>query len=75
MKRPSDEALVRNLLENTDVLQFMADMWSNDELIEIAMNAMTERQMKNVADDEWDDICYEADLEAERRAWENGRYS
>ena len=78
MKRPSDEKLVRQYLDEytgKGLAEIFVDLFSDEEMKEILIEKMSKSDFRAIAEDSWDDACFVSDCEREDRLWRSGYYS
>lgn len=78
MKRPSDEKLVRQYLDEytgKGLAEIFVDLFSDEEMKEILIEKMSKSDFQSIAEDSWDDACFVHDCEREDRLWRSGYYS
>ena len=78
MKRPCSAELVSNVLNRKSAEElgaFFAELFTEDEMKEIILEKMSHSTFEGIADDEWDDICFEEDCRIENELWASGYYT
>ena len=78
LKRPTNFELVKKFLDvrsGEELGKLFAELFSDDEMKEILIEKMSNATAQGIADDEWDDYCFERDCEREDELFRMGHYA
>ena len=78
MKRPSDKELVTKVMQDMsdeEIAQLFVDCFTKEELIDIALEKLSNATITGIAEDEWSAMCAAETDAIEARRWANGWYS
>ena len=78
LKRPSNYELVRHYLDEytgNGLGEVFADLFTDEEMKQIIIEKMSNAQAQGIADDEWDDYCFEQDCKREDELFRIGHYA